>query len=83
MVVVEQEELLVILVVDLVRILKLLVLVSQSLVKVVLVAVGGKVIILQLEDLVAVDQDLVLVVPEQQDKALLAVQGKELKVVHT
>jgi hypothetical protein len=50
--------------------------------KVVLVAVGGKVMFLQLVDLVAVGQVLVLAVLEHQDKVLLVDLDKVVKVVH-
>ena len=61
---------------------KLQVLVFQLHQKVVLVEVGGKVMFLQLVDLVAVDQVLVLVVLEHQDKVMLVDLDKVLKVVH-
>tara|TARA_B100000683_G_scaffold15315_1_gene15407 strand:- start:254 stop:505 length:252 start_codon:yes stop_codon:yes gene_type:complete len=79
----DQEEPQDILVVVLEEILKFLVLVFQLLLKVVLEEDGGKLMFLQLVDLVAVDQVVVMVEQEHLVKELMVVLVKDLKVVLT
>ena len=79
----DQEEPQVILVVVLEEILKFLVLVFQLLLKVVLEEDGGKLMFLQLVDLVAVDQVVVMVDQEHLVKEMMEVLVKEVSLVLT
>ena len=79
----DQEEPQVILVVVLEEILKFLVLVFQLLLKVVLEEDGVKLMFLQLVDLVAVDQVVVMVDQEHLVKEMMEVLVKEVSLVLT
>ena len=79
----DQEEPQDILVVVLEETLKFLVLVFQLLLKVVLEEDGGKLMFLQLVDLVAVDQVVVMVDQEHLVKEMMEVLVKEVSLVLT
>ena len=79
----DQEEPQDILVVVLEETLKFLVLVFQLLLKVVLEEDGGKLMFLQLVDLVAVDQVVVMVEQEHLVKEMMEVLVKEVSLVLT